>query len=221
MNLKLYSIPGTSATVITCALEECGAEYEVVQVERKNRDNPPAFKVANPLGRVPALEHGEVKIYETGAILLYLADLFADKKLAPEVGSGERADFYRWVVYLSNTFHMAYTGFYVPQYLTTSDEGHENIREAATNKLVSIFDFVESQLEGREYLAGNSFSLADLYLHMLISPNWTINLKEEVDKRPNLAAFHTRIDARPAVKKALQDHMSDKAAEQAGTLRIG
>ena len=87
--------------------------------------------------------------------------------------------------------------------------------------MIEVFDYIESQLDGHDYLVGNKFSLADLYLYMLISPNWTINLSAEVDARPNLKAFWQRIDSRPAVQKTLAMHAEDKAKEQKGELKIG
>lgn len=219
--LKLYSVPGTSATVITCALEECGAEYQVVQVERRNRDNPAEFKRVNPLGRVPALEHDGVELYETGAILLYLADLFHDKKVAPEVGAADRAQFYKWIVYLANTLHAGYGLYYVPGHFTKDDTGKEEIAAAARDRLLGIFEFIDQQLAGKQYLVGNAFSLADLYLHMLASPNWTIDMTEQVALLPNLQAFLDRIGEREAVQKALEAHRLDKELEQKHELKIG
>ncbi len=218
--IKLYSVPGTSATVISCALEELGADYSVVQVERRNRDNPSEFKKVNPLGRVGAIDDDGVKVYETGAILLYLGDKFSDKKLAPELNTPARAEYYRWIVYLSNTFHPAYFPFYMPGHYTKDSDAQEEVREVATKKLIDIFDFIESELSGKEYLCGQ-FTLADLYLHMLISPNWTVNLGEEIDKRPNMKALWERVENRPVVQKALKIHADDKAKEQAGELKIG
>ena len=219
--LKLYSIPGTSATVVTCALEECGAEYQVVQVERKNRDNPAEFKKVNPLGRVPALEHEGVQLYETGAILLYLADLFGDKKLAPEPGTAERTEFYKWIVYLANTLHAAYGPYYVPGHYTKDEVGKEQISQAARDRLLGIFEFINQQLEGNDYLVGNTFSLADLYLHMLASPNWTMDMAENIKTLTNLQNFLDRIDQREAVVRALQSHAKDKELEKDGLLQIG
>jgi len=219
--IKLYSVPGTSASVITCALEECGAEYQTIQVERRNRDNPPAFKLVNPLGRVPALENDGVALYETGAILLYLADIFSDKNLAPAAGSSDRAEFYKWIVYLANTLHASYGLYYVPGHFTKEDVGKDKIAEAARERLLGIFTFINQQLAGKQYLVGNTFSLADLYLHMLASPNWTVDMTEEVKSLSNLQSFLDRISEREAVKKALAIHAEDKIKEQAGELIYG
>ena len=80
--LILYSVPRTAATVACAALEETGAPYETVQVERHDRDTPPQFKQVNPHGRVPALCDGDVRLYETAAIILHLGDRCADSPLA-------------------------------------------------------------------------------------------------------------------------------------------
>ena len=91
--LILYSVPGTAATVACAALEETGAPYETVQVERHDRDTPPQFKQVNPHGRVPALRDGDVRLYETAAIILHLGDRCADSPLAPAMGTSERSDY--------------------------------------------------------------------------------------------------------------------------------
>lgn len=219
--IKFYSVPGTSATVVNCALEELGTDYQIIQVERRNRDNPPEFKQVNPLGKVGAIDDDGVKVYETGAILLYLGDKYADKGLAPEVNSPPRADYYRWILYLANTFHAGYMPFYMASRFTEDVGAQGDIGNYASGKLIEIFDYIESELAGKQYLIGDKFSLADLYLHMLISPNWTLNLAEEVNKRPNLVAFYERINNRPVVQKVLEAHKQDKQAEQSGDLKIG
>lgn len=219
--IQIYSVPGTSATAVSCALEESGLPYTTVQVERRNRDNPSAFKTVNPLGRVPALDNEGEHVFETGAELLYLVDLAADNTIGPKAGQADRGQLLSWLFYLSNTLHPTYYGFYGPQWVTTSGDGHEGIKEYAVKKLCEHYDFVNTQLEGKTFLLGDQFSVADLYLHMLVSLSWTMELDAEVQKRPNLAKHWATVNARPAVTKALAVHASDKQQEQAGTLKIG
>lgn len=219
--IKFYSVPGTSATTVHFALEELGADYKLVQVERRNRDNPAEFKQVNPLGRVGAIDDDGVKVYETGAILLYLGDKFEDKKLAPKINTSERADYYRWIVYLSNTIHAGYMPYYLAGRLTSDELAQKEISDASAKSLVESFRYIDSQLEGKDYLLGDEFSLADLYLYMLACPNWTITMAEEVDKMPNLKAHWERINNRENVKNVLKIHAEDKSKEQAGLLSIG
>lgn len=207
--LILYSVPGTAVTVACAALEETGAAYETVQVERRDRDTPPQFKQVNPHGRVPALRDGDVRLYETAAIILHLGDRCPDSPLAPAMGTSERSDYYRWLVYLTNTLHTAYTRWYAPWYMPDTPELGQSIREAAARDIGECLDVLDGHLNDRRYLVGEQFSGADLLLHMLESPNWSLDLEPAVFTRVNLAAHHARVDERPAVQRMKAIHGLD------------
>ena len=207
--LTLYSVPGTASTVACAALEETGAPYATVQVERHDRDNPPEFKQVNPHGRVPALRDGDIRLYETAAIILHLGDRFPDSPLAPPVGTPERSDFYRWLVSLTNTLHTAYTRWYAPWYMPDAPELAQSIRTAGARDIGECLDFIDGRLTDRDYLVGGRFTGADLLLHILASPNWSLDLEPAVSARANLAAHHARVDARPAVQRMKAIHGLD------------
>jgi glutathione S-transferase len=204
--LTLYSVPGTATTVACAALEETGADYETVQVERHDRDVPPKFKQVNPHGRVPALSDGDVRLYETAAIILHLGDRYPECPLAPPIGTLERADMYRWLAYLTNTLHTAYSRWYAPWYLPDQPELAASMREAGARDVGASLDFVDGHLRDRTYLVGDRFTGADLLLHMLASPNWSLDLEPAALSRPALARHHALIDARPAVVRMKQIH---------------
>lgn len=205
-SLILYSVQGTATTAACAALEETGADYETVQVERHNRDEPPDFKQVNPHGRVPALRDGDVRLYETAAIILHLGDRFPGSPLSPPVGTPERADLYRWLSYLTNTLHTAYTRWYAPWYFPDQPELAASISQAGARDIGACLDFADGHLRNREYLVGGRFSGADLLLHMLASPNWSLDLEPAALSRPALARHHALIDARPAVVRMKQIH---------------
>src|SRR6185369_15479944 len=94
--IELFQITGSASFAARMALEEAGADYEVVNIHPRRRDEPASFAEVNPLKRVPALREGDVTVYETGAVLLYLADRFP--ALCPAVGAPGRADLYRWIL---------------------------------------------------------------------------------------------------------------------------
>jgi glutathione S-transferase len=208
-SLILYSVPGTTATVACAALEETGAPYDTVQVERHDRDAPPEFKQVNPHGLVPALRDGEVRLYETAAIVLHLGDRFPDSPLAPPIGTSARSDYYRWVVYLTNTLHTAYTRWYAPWYMPDTPELAQSIRDAGARDIGDCLDFIDGHLNDRPYLVGERFCGADLLLHMLASPNWSLDLEPAVFTQANLAAHHARVDQRPAVQRMKAIHRLD------------
>jgi glutathione S-transferase len=99
--IEFFQITGSASFAVRMALEEAGAEYEEVNIHPRRRDEPASFAEVNPLRRVPALRDGDVTVYETGAVLLVLADRFP--VLGPPVGTPERADLYRWILWLAAT----------------------------------------------------------------------------------------------------------------------
>jgi glutathione S-transferase len=210
--LILYSVPGTASTVACAALEETEVPYETVEVERHNRDNPPEFKLVNPHGRVPALRDGDVRLYETAAIILHLGDRFPESPLAPPVGSAERPDYYRWLAYLTNTLHTAYTRWYAPWYMPDQPELAQSIRGAGAEQIGDSLDFIDAHLAVRPYLVGERFTGADLLLHMLSSPNWSLDLMPPAFSRRHVADHHERIDTRSAVARMKAIHGLDWTA---------
>ena len=209
MSMKFFSVPGTAATVAHAALLEAGADFELVQVGRRDRDEPREFKQVNPHGKVPALLDGDLHMYETSAILLHLGDRFPESGLAPAIGTQARAEYYQHIAFLTTSLHPSFTRWYTPYYM--EDKALANALAAAAEKtILESFDVMERALAGREYLCGQ-FSGADLLLHMLSSKSWTIELPV-YNTRPNLAAHHARVEARPAVSEMLAIHRRDKEA---------
>ena len=116
---------------------------------------------------------------------------------------------YRWLVYLTNTLHTAYTRWYAPWYMPDTPELGQSIRDAGARDIGDCLDFIDGHLNDRPYLIGERFSGADLLLHMLESPNWSLDLAPAVFTRPNLGAHHARVDERPAVQRMKAIHGLD------------
>ena len=177
-----------------------------MQVERHDRDVPPEFKQVNPHGRVPALRDGDVRLYETAAIILHVGDRFPESPLAPPIGTPERSEMYRWLAYLTNTLHTAYSRWYAPWYLPDAPESAPSIREVGGRGIGACLHFSDGHLRSRRYLVGERFTGADLLLHMLASPNWSLDLEPAAFTRADVARHHALIDARPAVVRVKQIH---------------
>jgi glutathione S-transferase len=104
MTMRLHYYPSTAAMIPHIVLEELGVPYERVLVDRaQNAHKAPEYLRLNPNGLLPVLTDGELVLYETAAIVLHLCDKHPKGKLAPELGSTERAHFYKWLVWLTNT----------------------------------------------------------------------------------------------------------------------
>ena len=195
--MRLFSLPQSSATVAHAALLETGEPFELVQGARRDR--------------VPALDDGGCRICEGAAILLYLGDRFPSSPLAPAPGTPERADYYQWTVFLASVLQPAFGRWYAPRFGAAGALA-ASIAAAAEGTILGCLDACEARLGDRDFLA-RRFSSADLLLHMLSGPSWTLELPV-LATRPNLAAHHARVDARPAVQAMAQAHARDREAER-------
>jgi len=116
--MRLHYLPGTAAMAPHATLAEIGVRYELVRVERDEDGRPSAAYLAlNPWGKIPTLEDGDLVLTESAAICLYLADKYPDARLAPPPGSVERAELYRWLLWLTNTVQAAQMRHFYPERL--------------------------------------------------------------------------------------------------------
>jgi glutathione S-transferase len=185
------------------ALEEAGAEVELVRVLREGgvTVSPANYLELNPHGRVPALVEGDLVLYESAACVLHVADRFPAAGLAPLVGTPERAHFYRWLTYLTNTVQATFMHFRYPERLLGADgAGNAAMRDGAGARLQEMVQWIDGELDGRDYLLGG-FSAADLYLYMVT--RWCRHLEPKAWSRPRLGAHYARLSERPSVARML------------------
>ena len=146
-------------------LEEVGAPYRLAHLDFQAGENrKPEFLAINPMGKIPTLEHGGVVITETGAILAYLADAFPQAGLAPAVGSPERGSWYRWLFFGAGVFEPAVMDVMMKREpVSKAMAGWGNYDE--------MLGAIRGELSKRDWLAGDRFSAADLYISSELS--WT------------------------------------------------
>jgi glutathione S-transferase len=174
-----------------------GADYELVRVERDAEGRPTeAYLALNPWGRIPTLEDGDLVVTESAAICLHLADKFPDARLAPPVGTPERADVYRWLLWLSNTVQMAQMRHFYPDRY-----GTEGVKEAADAELARHHELLHAHLAGREWLVGEERTVADLFLFMLT--RWGRFLEPAAWERPHLRAHWLRTLELPGMRRMI------------------
>lgn len=183
--MRLHYAPGSAALAPHATLAEIDVAYELALVERENGRPSPEYLALNPWGKIPTLEDGDFVLTESAAICLYLAEKFPDARLAPPAGTRDRAELYRWMLWLSNTVQMtALRHFYPDRY------GTDGVQEAADAELAAHFDLIERHLEGREWVVGDGRTVADFFLFMLT--RWGRNLEPAAWDRPNLRAHWLR-----------------------------
>ncbi|WP_019169933.1 glutathione S-transferase family protein [Pseudaminobacter salicylatoxidans] len=166
---KLYTRPGSGGFVAEAAFALADVPYERINVAKSEAADP-QFRVVSPLGQVPALALPEGgSMTESAAICILLGERYPEAGLAPGLGDEARADFLRWMAFLSSALYPAVLRrYYAPRY-TADPAGKVAVEDAATAEIDRLFAVVDAQLAGRDWLAGERLSLADVYLLMLYS----------------------------------------------------
>jgi len=194
--MKLYLKPGACSLVPHIALREAGLPVELVKVDlaSKKLEDGSDYLAINPKGQVPALvlDGGEV-LTEVAVLLQYIADQAPAAKLLPAAGL-ERYRALSWVNFVSTELHKGFGPLFKP---TTPDDYKPVARQA----LVDKFTLLDKHLATQAYLADTGFSAADIYCFVVL--NWARAVKLEIANLANLAAYHARIAARPAVREAM------------------
>jgi glutathione S-transferase len=159
----------------------------------------------NPNGLIPVLVDGDLVLYETAAIVLHLADTHADAGLAPPLGTPERAQFYKWLVWLSSTVQsMMPHYFYADRMVAPGDAaGAAEVKAQAEAKLAALFDRLDAHFasHGGPWMAGERYSALDPYAFMLC--RWTRAMARPARNHVHLGPFLERMLARPATRQML------------------
>jgi glutathione S-transferase len=165
---KLYTRPGSGGFVVEAALKIAGAPFDLIDV-KKTPDPAPDFLAISPMNQVPVLvlPDGHA-VTETAAICLLLAERHAGAGLGPVAGEAGRADFLRWLAFLSSALYPADLRYYYPHRSTTDAEGVEAVRQAAVAEMDREIGILDRALEGRGGLVAGQRSLADIYMLMLV-----------------------------------------------------
>ena len=202
--MRLYYRPGTAAMAPHAALAEAGADYELVRVELDEHGNaPPDYLALNPWGRVPTLVDGDLVLTEAAAIVLHVADRFPQAGLVPPIGTQDRAQVYRWLVYLTNTVQATYLRWRYPERYTAEPAGEAGIVACEAEALRRHFDSIAAQLAGRRWLVGDERTGADLYLFMLT--RWARSQEPPAWDRPSLREHFLRVLERAGVARMIDE----------------
>jgi glutathione S-transferase len=196
--MKLYYAPGACSLSPHIVARELGIPFELKKVNNKEKtvEGGGDYWQVNPRGYVPALEldNGQV-LTEGPAIVQYLADQKPEAGLAPKNGTIERYRLQEWLNFLTSEVHKQFSPLFKPN-------TPEDYKPIAKQNIATRFDWLDKQLEGKDYLTGKQFTVADAYLFVLL--NWTRPTQIDLSKWPNLVAFQKRVGARPKVKEAMQ-----------------
>lgn len=197
----LYYYPSNASMAPHMVLEEIGMPYERRLVDREtNAHKDPAYLRLNPNGVIPTYVEGDLVLFEAAAICLHLADRHPAAGLAPEVGTAERAQFYKWLIHLTNTVQAELLFYFYPERLTDNAASAAEVKAHVEARVGEMFDRIEAALAADgPYLLGARFSAADLYLLMLA--RWTRGMANPARHRLATRRLLDRLIERPAVRR--------------------
>lgn len=206
--IQLHYSPGNASMVPHILLEELGVPYERVLVDRAaGAHKRPDYLRLNPNGLLPVLTDGDLVLYETAAIVLHLCDTHPESALAPPVASAERAHFYKWLMWLTNTLQTTLIAYFYPERWVDADNaaGAAQVKAAAERKAAGLLDQLDAEIarHGGPWFAGAGYSALDPYVFTLC--RWSRNFSNEAParSRPELGPYLERMLARPAVQRML------------------
>jgi glutathione S-transferase len=192
--LVLYTNPQSRGRIAHWMMEEIGQPYETVWLDYGTSMKAADYLAINPMGKVPAIQHGAAMVTEAAAICAYLADCFPEKNLIPPPGHASRAAYYRWLFFAAGPLEAAVTakalGWQVP-------EGKGVM--AGFGSLGETLAALEQALTPGPYICGEQFTAADVYVGS--SLGWGM-LFGTIEKRPVFEAYAQRVRARPAAQQA-------------------
>ena len=195
--MKLYYSPGACSLSPHIALREAGLPVELIKVDLKAKKTEKGddFLKINPNGYVPALQLDDGSVLTEGpAMIQYIADRKPEAKLAPAASSTERYRLQEKLNYISTELHKGFSPLFNP---ATPEEYKTMVKD----RLALRFSVLDKQLAGKQFVMGDTFTVADAYLFTIT--NWSVPTKISLDAYPNIVAYRARVAARPAVQAAM------------------
>lgn len=211
--IRLHFCPSTAAMVPHILLEELGVPYERVLIDRDNGAlDAPAYRALNPNGLIPVLEDGPLVLYETAAIALHLADTHPEAQLMPALGAPERAQAYKWLMWLTNTLQATLIVYFYPHRWVREPGGaaEADVKATAKQRVGTQLDQLDAELarHGGPWFLGAQHSLLDAYVFTLC--RWTRHFSPDspvrpARERPHLGPYLQRVLQRPALQRVMHN----------------
>jgi glutathione S-transferase len=198
MKMKLYYSPGACSLSPHIALREAGLPFDLQKVDLNSKEMAGGgnFTAVNPKGYVPALTLDDGQMLTEGpAIVQYIADRNPESGLAPKAGTLERYRLMEWLNFISSELHKTFAPLFHPEVAA-------EWRQASRDRIAQRLDIVEKHLQGKDYLMGKQFTVADGYLFTVL--NWSKFVGFDLGKWPLVQAYLARVAARPKVQEALK-----------------
>ncbi len=210
-DLIFYTHPMSRGRIARWMMEEVGRPYRTEILDYATTMKSPAYLAVNPMGKVPALKHGDTVVTEAGAICAYMADAFPDAGLAPPLGDRRRGPYFRWMFFAAGPIEGA-----MAARMLGADVKPEQKRAAGWGDHADLMNGLDAALKGRDYILGDTFSAADVYFGSHIGWGMQFGL---VERRPVFEAYHERLQNRPANIRAreIDDALTARTTAQQGS----
>ena len=205
--IQLHYFPGNASFAPHLLLEELGTPFELQYVDRSAAAHKsPAYLKLNPNGLIPVLVDGELVLYETAAICLHLADTHPQSGFAPPLGTPERAQFYKWLMWMTNTLQATLIPYFYPDRWVKEGnaQGAAEVKASAETKVGAMLEQMDAHLaaHGKDWFLGERYSVLDPYAFLMC--RWTRGFGRPARSLPHLGPYLNRMLARPAVKRVFE-----------------
>ena len=191
-DLVFYTNPMSRGRIVRWMLEEAGAAYRTEVIEYGPMMKSEAYLAVNPMGKVPAIRHGDTVVTEAAAICAWLADVFPEAGLAPP--AGDRGAWYRWLFFAAGPLEAAVTNRFLGFEPPADQQGM-----VGYGTFDAVMDTLERAVSGGGWIAGERFSAADVYVGSHIG--WGLQMGT-IEARPAFAAYWSRLEGRNARRRA-------------------
>lgn len=202
--IQLHYYPGNASFAPHLLLEELGTPFELQYVDRgvAAQKSPPYLKL-NPNGLIPVLVDGSLVLYETAAICLHLADTHPQAGYAPAPGTPERAHFYKWLAWMTNTLQAALIIYFYPERWVNEGNaaGAAEVKAHAESKIGAMLEQMDAHLasHGKDWFFGERYGALDPFAFLMC--RWTRGFVRPARSLPHLGPYLDRMLARPAVQR--------------------
>ncbi len=205
MTYKLYYALGSAAMGVQTMLEEVGADYDLIQTTiDMDKPRPPEQLALNPNGWVPVLIWGDKAMYECAAITIFLADRYPEFGLAPVTDEDDRGTYLQTLVYFSNSVQNAFQLNYYPDRFADTPEDEASAMARGCRRLRETWGIINDQIGDKQWILGERFSAADLYLFMLTTWLAPARGQPRVEEFPNVHRVAKQVVKRPSIQKVYE-----------------
>ena len=192
--ITFYTNPMSRGRIVRWMLEEVSEPYETVLLDYGTTMKSPDYLAINPMGKVPAIRHGDAVVTEAAAICAYLADMFPDRGLAPPPGNQRRAPYYRWLFFGAGPIEQVISNTALG--LVIPPDKEPMMGYGTAEKALGV---LERALSESAYLCGDRFTAADLYVGSQLGFEMMFGM---IEKRAAFEEYVGRLQARPAAERA-------------------